>query len=429
MTQHIKFVEPSMMSQHSPTHSKFRTILRKANHRWHDMKLSTIIWKHILTYVKPSLSQTQPKNFTKTSHKMHLNLKEENKKNFCQERSLDNAAKNVPGIFAVHYISSCKDSLLSCNLEVQTYFQICKLRKSLSKTQFDDIFIEKSKHIQASSLITYNNKNLIVLVDVATYERPGGKFHLNPNFNSSYRDVIASLDLLDINMNQINNIENYSKDEENHFISINSVLSDDKYLYVALNDPGCPWHDIVKTVTNSKLWSRMLKTGYFSIKSKHFPNGFTIPPIALKNTSKYHNNKSQQKESEKLKLIDLKIEKVMSNYGASVSVSIIVLFSLAIWCLMWHFWKSRILEQRVEKPEYEMANAWPAETQSSLKEEKEKQENLKERCTLINAPCEALMPEHWKHFEGPYQKVMTSIEAALKLMKKQQKCDLTLEDV
>ena len=63
----------------------------------------------------------------------------------------------------------------------------------------------------------------------------------------------------------------------------------------------------------------MLKTGYFSIKSKHFPNGFTIPPIALKNSSKYHNNKSQQKESEKLKLIDLKIERVMSNYGAPVS--------------------------------------------------------------------------------------------------------------
>ena len=113
-------------------------------------------------------------------------------------------------------------------------------------------------------------------------------------------------------------------------------------MYVALNDPGCPWHDSVKTVTNSKLWSRMLKTGYFNIKSKHFSNGFTTPPIALKNTSKYHNNKSEQKESEKLKLIDLKIERVMSNYGAPFSVSITVLLSLtfifsAIWCLTWHF--------------------------------------------------------------------------------------------
>ena len=39
---------------------------------------------------------------------------------------------NLPGMFAVQCLSSCKDSVLSCNFKVLIYLQICKLRESLS---------------------------------------------------------------------------------------------------------------------------------------------------------------------------------------------------------------------------------------------------------------------------------------------------------
>jgi len=226
----------------------------------------------------------------------------------------------------------------------------------------------------------------------------------------------------------------YGKEEELYLVSLDSIRNNEKCMYVAINEPACPWHDDVKTIRNSKRWARMLKTGFFPVESKDFPVGFTITLIALKDSTECHSRKNHFYESKELKLIDLKIEKVRSSYSKPVSLSIVGILSLAfifsaIWFLTWHFWKQRIDDQGVREAEYEMAAACSLETQPSAEEMKEKQEQLQERCTLIDALSEALMPEHWKDFEGPDQKEMTRAEAAIKRLKKQQTGDLSLEDM
>jgi len=226
----------------------------------------------------------------------------------------------------------------------------------------------------------------------------------------------------------------YGSEEEVYLVRVDSIRNNNKCMYVAINEPACPWHDTVKTIRNSKRWARMLKTGFFPVKSRDFPSGFTITLIALKDSRECHSKKNQFYESQELKLIDLKIEKVRSSYSKPVSLSIVGILSLAfifsaIWFLTWHFWKQRIDDQGATEQEYEMAAACSLESQPSAEEVKEKQEQLQERCTLIDALSEALMPEHWKDFEGPDQKEMTRAEAAIKRLKKQQKGDLCLEDM
>ena len=39
---------------------------------------------------------------------------------------------------------------------------------------------------------------------------------------------------------------------------------------VGINQPGCPWHNNIASVTISSLWLRMLNIGYFPIKSQDF---------------------------------------------------------------------------------------------------------------------------------------------------------------
>jgi len=227
--------------------------------------------------------------------------------------------------------------------------------------------------------------------------------------------------------------QTYGNKDETFLITVDSIRNNKKCMYVAINDPGCPWHDTVKTIQNSKMWARMLKTGFFPIKSKDFPSGFTITLITLRNSSDCHSKKSMFEEPEDLKIIDLKIDRVSSSYSAPVSISIVFVLSLAlmfssIWFLTWHFWKKQ-LDDNIDEPEYEMAAACSLENQPSTQEMQEKKEILEERCTLIDALSEALMPVHFKDFEGPDQKEMTIAEAAIRRLKKQQTGDLTLEDM
>jgi len=228
--------------------------------------------------------------------------------------------------------------------------------------------------------------------------------------------------------------QDYGKKNEIYLINIESVRNDNKCMYVAINKPSCPWHDNVKTMRNSDRWARMLKTGFFPIESKDFPKGFSITLIALKDSRECHSRKSHFYEENENKLIDLRINRVRSDYAKPVSLSIVGLLAFAfifsaIWCLTWHFWRKKIDDRGIIEGEYEMAVACSLESQPSTETTKEKQEQLHERCTLIDALSKALMPEHFKHFDGPDQKEMTRAEAAIKRLKKQQTDDLSLQDM
>ena len=69
------------------------------------------------------------------------------------------------------------------------------------------------------------------------------------------------------------------------FLIVKTLNNSNKCMYVAINEPGCPWNDQLSTVRNSKLWARILETGYFNIRASEFPNSFTITLVPLQNSS------------------------------------------------------------------------------------------------------------------------------------------------
>ena len=60
--------------------------------------------------------------------------------------------------------------------------------------------------------------------------------------------------------------DNMTTEEDSYELYIETTDNDHKCLYVGINKVGCPWVDSASAVTNSRLWSRMIKTGYFPIK-------------------------------------------------------------------------------------------------------------------------------------------------------------------
>jgi hypothetical protein len=81
----------------------------------------------------------------------------------------------------------------------------------------------------------------------------------------------------------------YSPDETaeplDKFLIVKTLDNPNKCMKVAINEPGCPWNDQLTTLRNSKLWARILETGYFNIRATEFPNSFNITLVPLQNSS------------------------------------------------------------------------------------------------------------------------------------------------
>ena len=72
----------------------------------------------------------------------------------------------------------------------------------------------------------------------------------------------------------------YEQDEtaeaSDMFLTIKTLNNPNKCVYVAINEPGYPCNDDLTTVRNSKLWARILETGYFNIRATEFTSSFTV---------------------------------------------------------------------------------------------------------------------------------------------------------
>ena len=118
-------------------------------------------------------------------------------------------------------------------------------------------------------------------------------------------------------------------------LSIETEQNDAKCMYVALNDPGCPWHDDIRTVKNSKLWARMLKTGYFPISPGLFPNAFTITLVTLTNSSECYSH-GRNRNEEPVKTVRLRLTQNEVSYSLPVlTSSLIIILSSIIFFLIW----------------------------------------------------------------------------------------------
>jgi len=141
-------------------------------------------------------------------------------------------------------------------------------------------------------------------------------------------------------------------DDESYLLTIETSHNDEKCMYVAINEPGCPWHDDIRTVQNSKLWSRMLHTGYFPISAAQFPNSFTVALVALQNSSDCFSKGVKRAPEQNLKTVTIKIEKTMNSYGMPVFLSMfIILITSLLFFLVWGgCWKAQLKnnEKRID---------------------------------------------------------------------------------
>ena len=132
-------------------------------------------------------------------------------------------------------------------------------------------------------------------------------------------------------------------EDESYLLTVDTEYNDEKCMYVAINDPGCPWHDDVRTVKNSKLWSRMLKTGYFPIRSAQFPDSFTVTLVSLQNSSECYSKGKYQME-EDLKIVKISIAMTPASYVKPVllAMSMIILSSIIFFVIWGGCWKAQL---------------------------------------------------------------------------------------
>jgi len=144
-----------------------------------------------------------------------------------------------------------------------------------------------------------------------------------------------------------------TESDESYLLTIETEYNDDKCMYVVINEPGCPWHDDIRTVRNSKLWSRMLKTGYFPISAAQFPNSFTIALIPLQNSSECFSKGANRSPEENLKVVTIKVEKTLNFYLLPVSLSMVLIsLSSIVFFVVWGgCWYAQLHnnEERIER--------------------------------------------------------------------------------
>ena len=138
------------------------------------------------------------------------------------------------------------------------------------------------------------------------------------------------------------------------FLTIKTMRNPNKCMFVAINEPGCPWNDQLTTVRNSKQWARILETGFFNIRAKEFPNSFTVALVPLPNSSDCWSKGAEYGLENDAKTITIVIEKSFAFYGKPMLASAILIFILAVvflsvWYKCWRIQlgnnRKRILQQ------------------------------------------------------------------------------------
>jgi len=109
-------------------------------------------------------------------------------------------------------------------------------------------------------------------------------------------------------------------------------------MFVAVNLPGCPWHQSSTTIRNSKLWFRMLRKGILSLEVDDFPDGFSLTLLTLSDSSECYSSKSLRRwmaADEQLsglmeKKVMIRVSPVFVDYSRPVWISVASLLAIAI---------------------------------------------------------------------------------------------------
>ena len=261
---------------------------------------------------------------------------------------------------------------------------------------------------------------------IVAYSRTMNKLKLEIASEKNERFIVQKDQALQVNVDQFTSQVyqyNFGTEDKSVLLTIESQTnggamshgSEDICMYVALNRVGCPWHDSVQTIQNSKVWSRILKLGYFTLESKDYPGGFQVTLITLASNEQCisHNHLHPVMETVESKRVTLNIQSLDLDYALPVAVSVTVVVVLALlfsgcWLAAFKLLDSCLLEGGEEDGRQKSREAEAEETQYDN--------------PLIAALVEALDNREF----GPDE---AAVEAAVMRLKAQEDRDLSLRDM
>jgi len=254
---------------------------------------------------------------------------------------------------------------------------------------------------------------------IVAYSRTVNNLQLEITSEKNEKFLIQKEQALQVNVDQLTSQVyqyNFGPEEKSVLVTIESQTNEDICMYVAINNIGCPWHDSVHTIQNSKVWSRILKLGYFTAESREYPGGFQMTLITLASNEHCisHNNLHLQRQSTESKRVTLKVETLDLDYSAPVAVSVTVIVLLSIlfsgcWITAFKLLDSCLLEDGGEED-------------GRQKSREAEAEETQYDNPLITALVEALENREF----GPDE---AAVEAAVTRLKAQEDRDLSLRDM
>ena len=289
--------------------------------------------------------------------------------------------------------------------------------------------INKSLCLQHNS--TQSNTFTGDLIYVVAYSRTNNELQLEvgADWSGLFLLSLSQPTEIDVNPNTTQTFQfspsQYRDGEESSvLVEINSSSS--TCLYVAINQPGCPWHHSLNTIHNSVLWARLLHKGYFTVERRQFPDGFTLTFISLTNNSECVSEHSPATLSTNpTKRITLRIKDQTTSYTKPVITAILSLLATGIffswvWLASWTFYRRTYLEE-AETDGYEMTGQESLETQRSERE----LEEFQDRNVLTAGLYQVLS----RLDDCPDSSQMNSVRAASRRLRKLRDDDLSLADL
>jgi len=139
--------------------------------------------------------------------------------------------------------------------------------------------------------------------------------------------------------------------EAEYLVTVETVSNPFKCILVGINpaEAGCPWRDTEESVSGSRLRARMLGVGYFPVRARAFPQGFTVSLVPLASSTEcYTHMKNIGWNETEAKEVLIRVERVVNDYTPPVLLSLfmVILVSL-VFFLVWGFvWSHQLRNNR-----------------------------------------------------------------------------------
>ena len=225
------------------------------------------------------------------------------------------------------------------------------------------------------TLCTENNSQDSNFIYIGAHSRTVNELQLE--VRSEWSDLRVSLDKalqIDVNPSSTQTFQfdpgDYTAEAEHLLVEVQDLTASDICMYVAINQPGCPWHQTTASIQNSVLWARVLQTGFFTVEREKFPDGFTISFISLRDSSECHSEHGPTSVSgDENKRVEMIVRRLQTSYLTPIAVSIATLimngiFFSMVWFTFWWYYRKAFKEEG-EVDGYEMTGQDSMENQIS----------------------------------------------------------------